>query len=73
MKRHALLVVTVLTLSVTGGMFLTVNGSTSVPHRAAAYQQTQRPARPVNPCDDQAARRWLTAQPHHWRDCMLQQ
>jgi len=72
MKNHALLIVTVLTLGVTGGMFLTVEGSTSASRRAASHN-TGRHARPANPCDDQAARSWLTAQPRHWRDCMLQQ
>jgi len=72
MKRHALLVVTALTLGATGGMLWSVEGATSGPRRAAPGHHAARASRPANPCEDQAARRWLTAQPHHWRDCMLQ-
>ena len=72
MNRHSLLVVTLLTLGLTGMLLLNVEGSPAMARRPAGNRLSATASRPANPCQDQAARQWLHAQPRHWRDCLLQ-
>jgi hypothetical protein len=74
MKRHALLIVTVLTVALTGVMFLYAHGSPALARRPALprHHSSAQLGDPENAPLDQAARRWLHGEPRHWRDCILQ-
>jgi hypothetical protein len=73
MKRHALLIVTTLTLGLTGVMLLQAQGS-SPSHRAHSPRHHESPgfSKSHGPSLDEAAHRWLRGEPKHWRDCLLQ-
>jgi hypothetical protein len=75
MKKHALLIITVVTVGLTGALLLHAEGSTSSSRHSISprHREPANLARPNDPPLDQAARRWLRGEPKHWRDCMLQQ
>ena len=66
MKRRNLLVLTFLALFSTGGV---LNQTGSLSHHAAT---TGTRILGKDPLSTEARLRWQTAQPQHWRSCLLQ-
>jgi len=66
MKRWNLLVLTFLALLSTGGV---LNQTGSLAHHAAPARTRILGKDPLN---SEARLRWQTAQPQHWRSCLLQ-
>lgn len=68
MKRHGLLIATLLALPLTGLALAQAGWFT--PRLSAAAPAAS--AQPTNPLHTAAGCHWRTCQPHHWRDCLLQ-
>ena len=74
MKRHALLIITALTVGLTGVMLLHAQGSPNSSRRSPSpcHHDLSSLSKHHQPILDQAAHRWLRGEPRHWRDCVLQ-
>jgi hypothetical protein len=70
MKRHALLAATLLSVALTGGLFLTAQDSPGA-SRLPRQRDSSSPLNSRDPNLDQAVRRFH-GEPRHWRDCLLQ-
>jgi hypothetical protein len=73
MKRHGLLVATLLTLLLTGFVlptsgWLNARASRSSPHSGDCLNH----AKAADPYATDACWRWRQNQPNHWRACLLQ-
>ena len=71
MKRHALLIVTIFTVGLTGLVFFAARGAAQPARRAATARHAET-ARSADLAVNAATRRWLRGEHHHWRDCLLQ-
>lgn len=74
MKHLVLVLATVLTVGLTGAMFLSAQGSPSPARHAGSprHRETPAVAKSPDPALDQAARRCFRGEPRHWRDCLVQ-
>lgn len=74
MTRRGLIPTTVLTLLLTGLVLSKTGwlGTRALGSTAARTGEAPRLARATDALDSKSVWRWRSAQPHHWRACILQ-
>jgi hypothetical protein len=73
MKRWTWFVVTALTVSLTGLVFVHAHPGTASRAAQAAARRVELHGRAADPMFTEAAARWRHGEPTHWRACLLQQ
>jgi hypothetical protein len=73
MKQHVLVLATLLSVGLTGAMFLSAQGSPIPARRADSprHRETSGVTK-SDPSFELAARRCFRGEPRHWRDCLVQ-